>query len=285
MTKKIPVIILGVGIVIALVVSLVSYNVLKGKAQKQVQIQETAEVAVAAIDMAWGTMLNKQMVKTAPYLRKSLPEGYHTNSASLEGRVLVYPVKVNEPIFESSLAPTNIKAGGMAAVVQPNKRAMAVKVDKVVGVSGFIFPGNRVDVLVTLQERGQQQNAITKIVLANLLVLATGTEVEKTGKQEKPAAVDVITLEVTPEEGEKLALAATEGKLQLALRNFSDTAEVNTRGTTIPILLSSYHGGGEVKSSAGKPRSSTPGQARQRPITVELIQGSKVSSVKFEKGE
>ena len=285
MTKKGPVIVLGIGILVALLVSIVSYNFLKSKAQKQVQIQETVEVAVAAIDMAWGTVLNKQMLKTAPYLRKSLPEGYHTSAASLEGRVLVYPVKANEPIFESSLAPTSIKTGGMAAVVKPNKRAMAVKVDKVVGVSGFIFPGNRVDVLVTLQEKGQQQTAITKIVLENLLVLATGTEVEKTGKQEKPAAVDVITLEVTPEEGEKLALAATEGKLQLALRNFSDTAEVNTRGTTIPILLSSYRGSGEIKPSAGKPRSSAPAPARQRPVTVELIQGSKVSSVKFEKGE
>jgi pilus assembly protein CpaB len=285
MTKKIPVIILGIGIVIALVVSLVSYNALKRKAQKQMQTQETVEVAVAAVDMAWGTLLNKQMLKTAPYLRKSLPEGYHGSASSLEGRVLIYPVKANEPIFESSLAPTSIKAGGMAAVVQPNKRAMAVKVDKVVGVSGFVFPGNRVDLLVTLQDRGENKTAITKIVLENLLVLATGTEVEKTGKQEKPAAVDVITLEVTPEEGEKLALAATEGKLQLALRNFSDTADVNTRGTTIPILLSSYRGAGDVKPSAGKPRSSAPAPAKQRPVTVELIQGSKASTVKFEKGE
>ena len=100
--------------------------------------------------MAWGTVLNSQMIKTAPYLRKSLPSGYHETAKSLEGRVLIYPVKANEPIFESSLAPTSIKAGGMAAVVTPNKRAMAVKVDKVVGVSGFVFPGNRVDMLVTL---------------------------------------------------------------------------------------------------------------------------------------
>jgi len=134
MTKKGPVILLGIGILIALVVSIVSYNILKSKAQKQVQSQETVEVAVAAADMAWGTVLNKQLIRTAPYLRKSLPEGYHTSAASLEGRVLVYPVKMNEPIFESSLAPTSIKTGGMAAVVKPDKRAMAVKVDKFVGV-------------------------------------------------------------------------------------------------------------------------------------------------------
>ncbi|OPY83157.1 MAG: SAF domain protein [Syntrophorhabdus sp. PtaU1.Bin153] len=284
MTNKGPVVILGIGILIALVVSIVSYKVLRNKAQKQVQIQETVNVAVAAVDMAWGTVLNKQMIKTAPYLRKSLPNGYHTSAADLEGRVLVYPVKSDEPIFESSLAPTQIKTGGMAAVVQPNKRAMAVKVDKVVGVSGFVFPGNRVDVLVTLPERGENKTAITKIVLENILVLATGPEVEKTGKQEKPATVDVITLEVTPEEGEKLGLAATEGKLQLALRNFSDSAEVKTKGTTIPVLLSSYGSARELKPSGFKSAPARSAPARQ-PLTVELIQGSKVSSVKFEKGE
>ena len=94
-----------------------------------------------------------------------------------------------------------------------------------------------------------------------------------------------LPLEVTPEEGEKLGHAATQGKLLLALRNYNDTADILTRGATIPILLSSYRGAGEVKPSAGKPRASAPAPVRQRPFTVEVIQGSKVSSVKFERGE
>ena len=285
MTKRGPVIVLGIGILIALIVSLVSYKVLKSKAQKQVEVQETVDIAVAAVDMPWGTVLDKQTIKTAPYLRKSLPDGYHTGAATLEGRVLVYPVKSNEPIFESSLGPTSMKSGGMAAVVKPNKRAMAVKVDKVVGVSGFVFPGNRVDILVTLKEQSENKTAITKTVLENLLVLATGSEVEKTGKQEKPSTVDVITLEVTPEEGEKLALAAIEGKLMLALRNFSDTAEVVTRGTTVPVLLSSYRSGSQAKPSEFRKIVKSPGPVQQRPVSVELIQGSKVTAVKFDKGE
>ena len=77
MTKKGPVIVLGIGILVALIVSIVSYNALKNKAQKEIQLQETVDIAVAAIDMAWGTVLNSQMIKTAPYLRKSLPEGSH----------------------------------------------------------------------------------------------------------------------------------------------------------------------------------------------------------------
>ncbi len=280
MTKKLPVLVLGVGVILALIISLASYGFLKTKAQNQFRSQEVTDVAVAGIDMPWGTVVTKAAIKTAPFLRKSLPDGYHTNTGSLEGRVLIYPIKANEPIFESSLAPSSTKSGGIAAVVKPTKRAMAVKVDKVVGVSGFIYPGNRVDVLVTLKDRMDQKNIITKIVLDNVLVLASGPEVETTGKQEKPTKVDVITLEVTPEEGEKLALAATEGKLQLALRNSSDTLKVQTKGTTIPVLLSGGTGN-DVKPSAPR-RIVKSGGARL--VRVELIQGSKVTNLTFDGG-
>lgn len=283
MTKKGPVIVLGTGILIALIVSIVSYNVLKSRAQKQVQTQETVDVAVAGADMAWGTILKTGMVRTVPYLKKSLPDGYHTSAASLEGRVLVYPVKLNEPIFESSLAPTSIKNGGMAAVVKPDKRAMAVKVDKFVGVSGFVFPGNRVDVLVTLPERGQNSTPTTKTVLENILVLATGSQVEKTGKQEKPATVDVITLEVTSEEGEKLALAANQGKLQLALRNAADAKGVNTKGATIPSLLASLKGAGSPDQST-RARRPAP-QASLVPVySPYVIKGSTMTVQKSSEG-
>ncbi len=288
MTKKGPLIVLGIGILIALVVSIGSYNMLKSKAQKQAQSQEIAEVAVAAADMPWGTVLSKQMIKTAPYLKTSLPEGYHTDVASLAGRVLVSPVKSNEPIFESSLAPVSIKTGGMAAVVKPDKRAMAVKVDKVVGVSGFVFPGNRVDVLVTLSERGDNRVPTTKTVLENILVLATGSDVEKTGRQEKPATVDVITLEVTSEEGEKLALAATQGKIQLALRNAADAKGIATRGATIPTLLSSLRSGSsaeqqpKVRKSA--PRKAAPQSSQEPTYSTYVIRGSSIHVQKSSEG-
>ncbi len=105
-------------------------------------------------------------------------------------------------------------------------------------------------------------------------------------KEEKAAPVDVITMEVTPEEAEKLALAATEGKLQLALRNFSDTEDVLTRGTTVPMLLASYSGVGEVKETKAAPKKPvTPvalRPAEPEKFTVELIKGGKVSEVKVE---
>jgi len=150
----------------------------------------------------------------------------------------------------------------------------------VIGVSGFIHHGNRVDVLVTIPN-GKNSEPITKTVLENILVLTVGPELEKKGKDEKPSDVDVITLEVTPEEGEKLALAANEGKLQLALRNFSDTENVLTRGVTIPTLLASY-GMGPVGGTS--PKGEQLAQ-KPRPLTVELIKGGKVSEVKFERSE
>jgi pilus assembly protein CpaB len=114
-----------------------------------------------------------------------------------------------------------------------------------------------------------------------MLVLATGIEVERRGKEEKPSSVKVITLEVTPEEGEKLALAATEGKLQLALRNVLSAEAVLTRGATVPTLLKSYTLGEEAKPVAkGKPR-----PAGVTPYQVEVIKGGHVSTLTFKGNE
>jgi pilus assembly protein CpaB len=184
------------------------------------------------------------------------------------------PVKANEPILKSRLAPDSIATGGVAAVVDPNKRAMAVKVDKVIGVSGFVHPGNRVDVLVSLQKTERDDKPITKIVLQNILVLATGAEMEQRGKNEKPVQVDVITLELMPEDAEKLALATTEGKIQLALRSFNSSEEIATRGATIPTLLS----GQPVQLSLPKKRTSAPKTVvvakQDAGYKVEVFQGN-----------
>ncbi len=240
MGKYKPVLLLSGAVIVALITSIMAYNWLKKEANAKEANLQTRQVAVAVADLPWGTALSKEMVKTTTFLKGSLPEGEcFADAASLEGKVLIMPVTANEPILRSRLAPDGIKTGGVAAVVDPNKRAMAVKVDKVIGVSGFVHPGNRVDVLVSLQKVEKNSNPITKIVLQNIPVLATGTEIEQKGRNEKPVQVDVITLEVAPEEAEKLALATSEGKIQLALRNYNSSKEVSTRGETISSLLSS----------------------------------------------
>jgi pilus assembly protein CpaB len=278
-----PVIMLVVALLIAGVVSYWSYGLLQKKTVEQTAPADTQQVAVAAYDLKWGTVITNEVVKMQPYLKGSLPTGYIADPASAVGRVVMYPIQVNEPLTESRLAPSSVKAGGIAAIVSPKKRAMAVKVDKVVGVSGFIHPGHRVDVLVSLAKTEKVQQPITKTVLENIPVLAVGTEIEQAaGQKEKPTQVDVITLEVSPEEGEKLALAATEGKLQLALRNYTDTEDVQTRGTTIPNLLASYAGASPEKKSTTTRRTVPAEPARG--FTVELIKGNKVSEVKFNRG-
>ena len=271
-------ILFSVAVLIALFVAVLSYNWLQKKSAVTEQAVETQPVVVAVADLTWGMSLSNEYMKTVPFLKSSLPPGYFADPAALAGRVVIYPVKANEPILESRLAPQSVKGGGVAAVVTPGKRAMAVKVDKVVGVAGFINPGHRVDVLVTLTRAVKTGEPITKTVLENLLVLATGTEIEKAGKQEKAAQVDVITLEVTPDEGEKLALAASEGKLQLALRNIGDKDDVVTKGTTIPVLLTSYASPATVAKKAGKkPAQSAPAGG----YTVELIKGDTVNYKTF----
>ena len=240
MEKNRPLLLLSAAIIIALVTSVVAYKWIKKETAVKEGALEAIPAVVASADLPWGTALNPGMVKTVPFLKGSLTEGeYFQNAAALDGRVLIMPVNANEPILRSRLAPDSMAGGGVAAVVDPSKRAMAVKVDKFIGVSGFIRPGNRVDVLVSLQKTGSKtDNSITKIVLQNIPVLATGSEMELKGKNEKPVQVDVITLELTPEEAEKLALSTTEGKIQLALRNFTSKEEVSTQGATIGSLLS-----------------------------------------------
>ncbi len=284
MRKYRPWISLGLAFIVAFVTSLLIYNYLK-RSTRIVEIKsETLPVATAVADIGWGTEITKEMIKPVDFLKATVPPGCFSDGDSLIGRIAIFPIKANEPILDSRLAPASIKTGGVAAVVSHKKRAVAVKVDKVIGVSGFIHQGNRVDVFVTIPT-GKTSEPITKTVLQNILVLTVGPELEKKGKEEKPSDVDVITLEVTPEEGEKLALAAAEGKLQLALRNFSDTEKVLTRGVTIPALLASYSIGKVGGTSPKVERKVELPAQKPRPLVVELIKGGKVTEIKFERSE
>jgi pilus assembly protein CpaB len=273
-----PILLLCIAVLVALVTSVITYKWLQKKGDvkviKEVKSFETQPVTVAMDDLSWGTVLRKEMIKIKPFLKGSLNDGdFFSDPSSLEGRVVIYPIKANEPILISRLAPDSVTTGGVAAIITPKKRAMAIKVDKVIGVSGFIYPGQRVDVLVTVEKKeGNSNNPETKMVLQNILVLAAGSEIEKKDKQEEPTKVDVITLEVTSEEAEKLGLSASEGKIQLALRNYTDTEDVLTKGTTVSSLLASYR----PVEKKGSQKVWT-----YREEVVEVIKGSTVSKIKF----
>lgn len=280
-----PVILIVLTVLVALATSLLAYRWLSLRSTAFAnQRPDTVNVAVAVADLGWGTLLKPEMVKTVPFLKGSLAGGFFSDPAAIVGRVIITPVKADEPIFESRLAPSTISRGGVAAVISENKRAMGVKVDKVQGVSGFIHPGNRVDVVATFKAV-HSMIPVTMTVLENIPVLATGTETEIRGKQEKPVEVDVITLEVTPGEAEVLALASAEGKLQLALRNFTDTQNHAVKGATTVESLVRFLSGRNSEQKPTRKRIAAAEPAREYYARVQLIEGQKVDEVKFKERE
>jgi pilus assembly protein CpaB len=277
MNKNLSLVILVAGVIVALLAGIGTYTWLHKRSTVQSQTVITQPVVVAAADLSWGKVLDETQVKTASFLKSSMPQGSFSKPSEVAGRTLLYPVKAGEPLFETQLAPPSVKVGGVSALISQNKRAMAVKVDKVIGVSGFINPGNHVDVLVTIEN-------LTKTVLENILVLTVGQQMERAGTQEKPVPVDVITMELTSVEAEKLALAASNGKIMLALRNPTDTNSVVTRGVTVPVLLSSL--GARVAVAAKSPvihKSVTVINTTKPVYVVEGIKGGAVTEYKFNK--
>ncbi len=273
MGRSRPFLVLGFAVVMALVTSVLAYSWLRQQAKPAVAQAETPKtqmVALTKMDLPWGTKLEPEMVEMVAFPQNSAPDGHIGALEEVTGRVLVTSLKRHEPILQTRLAPKGITTGGVPALMSPTHRAMAVKVDEVVGVAGFVKPGDRVDVLVTISPTEKATDTVTKVVLENALVLAAGTELERKGGDKEPAQVKVITLEVTPDESEKLALAASEGKLRLALRSPLNAEPVLTKGATIPSLLASYR----VPQEA-------PAKTKQQKLETEIIKGGKVSRVSF----
>ena len=144
--------------------------------------KDALPVTVAAVDLPWGTKINADMLKKVPFFKESLPTGYFASPTDLKGRVILVPLKPNEPITEDKLAPVSVKTGGISAILKSGKRAISVKGNKVLGISGLISPGNRVDVIVTVKDPSIKK-VKSKIVLENLFVLATGTQMQKKRKR------------------------------------------------------------------------------------------------------
>lgn len=193
----------------------------------------TAKVAVAKSEIAPGTPITPDLVSLADWPRGSVPKGAFDNAAPLKDRVTSVGVSTGEPILESRLAPVGSK-GGLSAVITPGKRALTVKVNEIIGVAGFALPGNYVDVMVNTQdERG---NPISKIVLEKVLVLAVAQEAER--DPNKPKVVSAVTLELSPEDSERLDLARSIGSLTLVLRNQLDSNDLTSEGARRGDVLS-----------------------------------------------
>ena len=247
MGQKRPLVFLGVAIGIALVTTVLVYQWLQGQRFVEVKtpevVVEGVEVAVASADIPWGTLLTADNIRMVPYPEESIPQGHFTARETLKGRVILTNLKKHEPILSGKLAPIDIKTGGVVAVMDPNKRAMAVKVNEVVGLPGFVQPGDRVDVMATFENPNSSKTKneqITKVVLENTLVLATDTQMQRAKGDEAPTPVKVITLEVSIDEAEKLAMAENGGKLRLALRSPLNPDIKKTLGADFKALMTSH---------------------------------------------
>ncbi len=276
MQKYRPQLFFGAALVIGLVTSFLVMGWLRDAelrrvAEAAVPVVSTGEVVVAKGELSWGTKLTPEMLQVVSYPAGALPDGYYKSAEDLTDAVLLHDVKTNEPILRSKLASGKDVGTGVAAVTDPTKRAMSVKVDEVIGVSGFIKPGDHVDVMVTIDQDSKSQNPVAKMILGNLKVLAAGMQYEKNGTEKDPKPVQVMTLEVDIEEAEKLALASTQGKLRLALRNPLNNEKVLTKGANVASLLSSFRPKEVAKANKdGQPE-----------YHVEIIKGSDRKDVKF----
>jgi pilus assembly protein CpaB len=199
---------------------------------------QSSKVVVAATDIDLGTPLSPQKLKIADWPKGSEPAGAFTDIKALDTRVLKTSLYRGEAVLESKLAPLGA-TGGLSAVIKEGNRAMTVRVNDVVGVAGFALPGNYVDIVVnTVDETAKTaggNNSISKIVLEHILVLAVAQEQNR--DETKPKVVNAVTLEVTPEQAEKLDLARSVGTLSLMLRNQMDASLGATGGSTKKDLL------------------------------------------------
>lgn len=201
-----------------------------------------AKVVVAAADVDLGTQLTPQLLQVVDWPKESVPKGASTDAAQLlekqgqPARVLRVSVVKGEPIVESKLAPPGA-TGGLASIIGRGKRAMTVSVNEIVGVAGFALPGNYVDILVSTQDEKAKEASkqISKIVLEQVLVLAIAQEAKQ--GDTKPRVVNAVTLEVTPEQAERIDLARSVGALTLVLRPQVDKTDVETSGVRKSQLL------------------------------------------------
>jgi pilus assembly protein CpaB len=222
--------------------------------------------------------LSRGDVRVIDWPANAVPADAIGDPKDVIGRGIVLPVIQNEPILPMKLSSKEAGAG-LPPAIPPGLRALSVRVNEVIGVAGYVLPGTRVDVLCTISPTGKQDDMTSKVVLTNVQVLAAGTKIERDTDKGKPVAVSVVTLLVDPEESERLTLAATEGKIQLALRNPLDKTMPMTRGIR-PAPLLGFGAPTRTAVQRTRPGAVSPNtpiitQVEPPPPTVEIIRGDK----------
>jgi pilus assembly protein CpaB len=210
------ILVIFLAIVCGTAASVLAYYYLKNSPKEKPM--ELVPVVVTTQDLTFGETLKPENMKISMYPVESVPSGAHQTEDSLVGQITKVFMMKNEPILNSKLSSIG---GGLSLLIEKNLRAASIKVDKVSGVSGFILPGDQVDVILTVTNYGKGRDAVAKTILQKTEVLAAGEITEQKG--DKVITVQAVTLLVDPSGAQALALATQEGKLHLALRNRADT--------------------------------------------------------------
>jgi pilus assembly protein CpaB len=232
-------IVMTVSVVTAAAASFGVYRAIQTMPIHQVEVG-TEPVVVAAAMIPVGTRLTKDHLRVVAWpTRTAVPGAFH-DPKELIDRGVIATISENEPITGSKVAVAGVGAG-LPPVIPAGLRAMSVRVNEVIGVAGFVLPGTRVDVLVTVREDGTdsaRQNPMARTVVSNVEVLTAGTRLDQEqAKDGKPQESTVVTLAVLPADGERIALAAAEGKISLALRNPLDVEPTATSGIKLAALM------------------------------------------------
>lgn len=247
------------------------YNFLQRERQARKELEfSTQDVVVASKEIPSGTTVTNEMVKVVRFTRTSVPSGSFSSPKQVVGKAVKVKALSGDPVTESKLTG---EGAGLTVLLTPGHRAMAVRVDEIIGVSGFIAPNDRVDVIATVVPPGSsaQDQKLSKIVLQYKRVLSVAQALEQ--KEGKPQLARSITLEVTPEEAEKLSLASIEGTVVLALRAAGDENLIQTRGSTKRELLAIA-----APQRGGRP---VPVAAPPQKYRVEVYQGNEKSVQEF----
>lgn len=270
-------IVVAVAVLVATLATMAIYRAVQQIPVREVE-QPGVPVVVAARKLPIGTMLTSADLRVATWPARSPVQGGFSSADQLLNRGLVADMIENEPITAGKLAPVDAGAG-LPPVIPEGLRAISVQVNDVIGVAGFVTPGNRVDVTVTVS---RQENSMSRVVVSNIKVLAAGTKVDQQRAQNgEPIQTNVVTLLVTPEEGEKIALASVEGRLHLTLRNPLDQVTTSTPGIRVAALLGPAEPPPPPRPVRPRPVVAPPPPPPPEPVakiyTVEAIRAAKRS--------
>ena len=237
------------------------------------------DVVVTATDLTFGVKLDRAMLRIVRYPKDAVPEGAYTTMDSVVGQTTKVFMGAREPITAIKMSS---RGGGLSMLVRPSMRAASLEVNQVSGVSGFVLPGDRVDVLVTVDPRNMNEDATTRTVLQNSEVLAAGQKTEQ--QDNKPITVQAVTLLVSPDGAETLALALHEGKIHLVLRNPEDQEEAKVASlSTREMLGKQVAQAAPTRVASSGPRRSPEqpkaqvASARQPAPKVRIIRSANVS--------